>query len=501
MTFIQGAFILTLTNLLTGILAFVYRIYLTRSIGSEGIGLYQLIIPLYYLMITLVSGGITTAISKLASEQHAKGKYKNIFKIIRICGIVVTFWSIVISLIVGINAEYLSLYILKDSRTVFSIIVLAPAIIFISASAVLKGYFYGLQNVQPPATIDVIEKVIRLSVLIAITSYLMPYGIEYICAGAMIAMTLGELTSLILLVFAYKKNKLPITSTDKTDVSSGVIFSVIKLALPLSISGALNTIMDMIIAIMIPAQLVQAGYSHERALSLYGELTGMVIPLVFFPFIIVASLGVTLVPSIAASYTRKNWVALNKKCNDAHKITTVLAIFMTVIFMVFPLEICETFFKCPQAAPLLFWISLGCLFEYWQFILFSIMNSVNLQNYVFQNSLLNIAITIACIYILTPIPGIGIYGYIIGFNVSSLIVVVSNVWILKKKSHIHIKYFENVSTPIVSMCATVFCLFYLNTLSINFIYKAAASMLIYLVLLMLTRTFTISQIKNTFKFN
>ena len=77
LTYIQGAFILTLTNLITGSLSFIYRVFLTRAIGSEGVGVYQLVLPLYLLFITLVSGGITTAVSKLIAEQTPGSNYRD----------------------------------------------------------------------------------------------------------------------------------------------------------------------------------------------------------------------------------------------------------------------------------------------------------------------------------------------------------------------------------------------------------------------------------------
>ena len=371
LTYIQGAFILTMTNLITGSLSFIYRVFLTRAIGSEGVGVYQLVLPLYLLFITLVSGGITTAVSKLIAEQAPGSNYRNMYKIIKICGITVGIWSLALCSFIFFNSEYLARYVLKDSRTFFSIMVFTPAIFFISLSAVLKGYFYGLQYVKPPAMIDILEKMIRLGGLLLTTYYLLPLGIEYVCAGVMAAMAAGEFISLVLLYFCYKTKKAAAIHT-KTDSTIHIITRILKTALPLSLSGALTTIMDMITAILIPMQLRAAGYSNSNALSLYGQVTGMVMPLLFFPFIIVASLGITLVPAIAASYATGNWTALNKKCNDSLKITSAIAFASTALFIVFPWELCRIFFKCPEAGNMLFWMSFVCPFEYWQFTLFAV---------------------------------------------------------------------------------------------------------------------------------
>ena len=504
LTYIQGAFVLTLTNLITGVLAFVYRVFLSQSIGAEGMGVYQLIMPLYSLFITLVSGGITTAVSKLAAEQHAVGNRKNMYKIIRACCVVVALWSFVLCMLIAFNADFLAQGILKDQRTLYSIIIFTPAIFFISLSAVLKGYFFGLQNVNPPAIIDVLEKLIRLVGLVATTYFLLPYGIEYVCAGAMMAMMAGEVISFIFLYAVYKRKRLPINTNDKVDAMVPIISKILLIAIPLSISGALHTIMDMINAVLIPRQLALAGYGHKAALSQYGELTGMVMPLLFFPFIIIVSLGITLVPAITSSFTGKNWTALNKKCNDALKITSVIAFASTALFLLFPRQLCDIFFKCPAAGPMLFWLAFSCAFEYWQFTLFAVLNGVGMQNKVLENSIIHIVITISCGYFLIPVPSIGIYGYIIGFNISAVVVVMRCLSMLRKIPQIKISFYDTIARPLVAFAA----LFVITRYSYLLLLKTAffslalpiscvLGLAAFIVLLFVGGTFTTKQIKST----
>ena len=504
LTYIQGAFILTMTNLITGSLSFIYRVFLTRAIGSEGVGVYQLVLPLYLLFITLVSGGITTAVSKLIAEQAPGSNYRNMYKIIKICGITVGIWSLALCSFIFFNSEYLARYVLKDSRTFFSIMVFTPAIFFISLSAVLKGYFYGLQYVKPPAMIDILEKMIRLGGLLLTTYYLLPLGIEYVCAGVMAAMAAGEFISLVLLYFCYKTKKAAAIHT-KTDSTIHIITRILKTALPLSLSGALTTIMDMITAILIPMQLRAAGYSNSNALSLYGQVTGMVMPLLFFPFIIVASLGITLVPAIAASYATGNWTALNKKCNDSLKITSAIAFASTALFIVFPWELCRIFFKCPEAGNMLFWMSFVCPFEYWQFTLFAVLNGVGKQHVVLKNSILHIVISVICSYLLIPIPSIGIYGFVIGFCASAVLICLWNLADLKRIPNIHIDYANIFIKPLFAFIGMLIvikcCNLYLVARalqSFNMTVSSITGLVFFFMVLFFMGIFTPRQLKNTF---
>ncbi|MFZ5352172.1 MAG: stage V sporulation protein B [Bacillota bacterium] len=507
LTYIQGAFILTMTNLITGILAFAYRMYLSRSIGAEGMGVFQLVMPLYMLMITLVSGGISTAVSKLVAESHASNNFKNIYKITRICFISIGGWSLLICMLIVFNADFVAYYILKDSRTVFSIMILTPAVFFVSMAAILKGYFYGIQNVKPPAVIDILEKIVRLGSLIAITSYLIPYGIAYVCAGAMLAMTAGEFLSLVLLYLTYRFRKSSKINNVNTESTISIIKKVLHNAIPLSISGALATIMDMLCAVLVPSILRKSGYSSSTALALYGQLTGMVMPLLFFPFIIVASLSITLVPAVTSSFTSKNYTALNKKSNDSLMLTTIVGFAATAFFLVYPSEACRIFFEQPQAGTMLFWMALGCVLEYWQFTLFAIMSGVGLQKKVLVNSVLHIFVTLACIYLLLPIPQIGIYGYIIGFNLSAVIVVAANLFALRKIPQIKIDFFKTVTKPFVCFSGLTVFLKYCNSFLIslgitglNLTLTCIIGFFVYIFLLLLTGTLTSSQLKSNISF-
>ncbi|MEA4847397.1 MAG: stage V sporulation protein B [Clostridiaceae bacterium] len=505
LTYIQGAFILTMTNLITGSLSFIYRVFLTRAIGSEGVGVYQLILPLYMLFITLVSGGITTAVSKLIAEQAPRSNYRNMYKIVKICWVTIGMWSLALCTLIFFNAENLAKYVLKDSRTFLSIMVFTPAIFFISIGAVLKGYFYGLQYVKPPAVIDIFEKLIRLVGLLLTTYYLLPYGIEYVCAGVMAAMAAGEFISLVLLYFCYKIKRPSAAVHTETDSTVRIIIRILKTALPLSLSGALTTIMDMVIAILIPMQLRTAGYSNSNALSLYGQVTGMAMPLLFFPFIIVSSLGITLVPAITTSYSAGNWTALNKKCNDSLKITSAIAFASTALFMVFPWELCRIFFKCPEAGNILFWMSFVCPFEYWQFTLFAVLNGVGKQHIVLKNSILHILISVLCSYFLIPIPSIGIFGFVIGYCASAVLICLWNLADLRRIPHIRIDYVNILIKPLFAFIGMLIvikcCNLYLIERAIhssNMTISGLAGLVFFFLVLFITGTFTSKQLKSTF---
>lgn len=493
-TYLKGALLLSITNLITGIISFTYRIYLTKSVGTEGIGLYQLVIPLYVFFITMVSSGLITTISKLIAENRFKKNYSNIYNIIKIALILSGLWSIVLSAFITFNADFLASYILKDSRTIYPIMVFTPAIVFIALSAVLKGYFYGMERVSIPSIIDIGEKAIRLVFLVFATKYFMNMGIEFICVGAMLAMVCGELLSLILLFSFYKfYSKTKIANRKKSN-SILLIRSILTPLIPLSIGGNIESILDMIDAVLIPSKLVKAGFTKSEALSIFGELTGMVIPLLYFPMIIIASLSTTLVPAIAYSHTSKNKKELNKKCNESLTIASIVGFASSVIFLTYPKELCRVLFNCPEAGVLLFWSALPCILEYWLFTIMAILNGAGFQNKVLHCTLANILIMTACILFLVPIQRLNIYGYVIGFAISSGYVVLKGISILRKQMEIKLNLSEIIMKPLFCSALMLVSIKSLNnylilysTTRFNMIISYTAGLAIYFFFLLLLK--------------
>ncbi len=507
LTYIQGSLILAVTNFITGTLAFGFRIYFSRHIGPEGMGVFQLVLPLYMLLITLVSGGITTALSKIIAEFKVKNNLPAVGKAIRTSFVMIGLWSLSLCIIILFNVEFIASVILKDSRTTLSIVLLTPSVFFISMSAILRGYFFGIQQIKYPAAIDVVEKMVRLGGLILITRVMLPYGIAATCAGAIFAITVGELMSTLLLSLVYHLKKPNTFMKESSESGRSIIHRIIGLAIPLSLGGALSTIMDMISAVLVPAQLRMAGYDATTALSLYGEITGMVMPLIIYPGIIIFSLTITLVPAITRSHVSGNTSALNKKCHDSLTIAWAVGLFATVLCISFPRELCSIIFKCPQAGNLLFWTGLGCSFHYLHVTQFAILNGLGLQRKVLANVLLDILINVGCIYLLIPVPWIGIYGYVIGFFLSGVFISIRNIKILKKQKYIKIHYYQVLLKPLIPFICMLVVVRLINAglinigFTYNMIFSGVMGIIAFCISLLISGVFTWKQIKNTLSFS
>ena len=145
---IKSAIILTSANIITRVLGFFYRIYMSKTIGAEGMGLYQIITPLYLLIWAISSSGLSTTMSKLTAQEKAKGQQGNAEKILTISLIISVTIALCLSISVHNFAEEISQYIIKDKRTTLSLKWLSPCFPFMAAGSVIRGYFLGMQEAK-----------------------------------------------------------------------------------------------------------------------------------------------------------------------------------------------------------------------------------------------------------------------------------------------------------------------------------------------------------------
>ena len=140
--FYRDSIILTVSNLVGGVLRFMFAILLSKKLGAQGMGLYSLVMPIYDLFICLICGGMVTAISKEASSYFGTNDYGNLNKTIHTAIVFDFIWAILIAVSVFLFSPFISTYIIKDQRTLYSLLVICPALIFVALSSIYKGYFY-----------------------------------------------------------------------------------------------------------------------------------------------------------------------------------------------------------------------------------------------------------------------------------------------------------------------------------------------------------------------
>ena len=371
--FLRGALILTIAGIAVKIIGGGNRIFLSRLLGGEGIGLYQMAYPIYLLALNVSYAGIPVAISILVAERVALRDRLGVQRVFKLSLILMVLTGIFFSGLLYLSAAWLIKYeIIKDPRAYLAIVALAPAIVFVTVLASFRGYFQGLQQMFPSGVSQVAEQFIRVFAMVGFAWILLPKGIEYAAAGATFGALPGALAGILVLgYFASKKpldkilpleeiseNKLPVPP--KTVV---ILKRIFWLALPVSLASIMLPIGLLIDLYIVPKRLIEAGgYSVAEATELYGFLTGMAAPLINMATILTASLAASLVPAISEAFTLDKSDVIRHRISTAVRVSSLITIpaFVGLFFLSGPIS--KMLFNTWDAGPVIGAMSLGIFF-------------------------------------------------------------------------------------------------------------------------------------------
>lgn len=485
---IMGTLILTIANFITKFMGFFYRVYMANAIGTEGIGLYQLIMPIYMLTWSITSSGFTTTISKLTAQEKAKGQYGNMSRILKQSAAMCLMISLVLSCFIFIGADFIAANILKDTRTGLSLKILSFAIPFMSFGSCIRGYFFGMQIAIVPALSQVLEQCVRMAVIFLVSSTLVPLGLPYACAAAVIGIVCGEILSCAYVFFSYIHNKRKLHRHLKPYLSQMQVFTMITtMALPLTGSRITSSLLSTIENILIPQRLELYGLSSSTAMSTYGELTGMAMPLLLLPSALLMAVSVSLVPEISEASAIRQTEKISRTVSATLLFTCIISIGAGTMFAIFPREICYIVYNNSELGELLFALSFICPFLYMQMTFNGLLNGLGEHFFIFKNNILSSIINIAFIFFLMPL--FGVNAFLVGWFVSLFIITTLSMRKLIFRTGIHISIPETFIKPLMAGVCSGLIVRYLIQISepskILFLMTLALMFLLYIVFLLL----------------
>ncbi len=318
---LTGAVILSAGGILAKIFSAIYRIGLTRILGGVGIGLYQLVFPFYSLCVVLATAGLPMAISKVISKHN--GSEKTILKksISWVCSI-----SLVLSLILIIFSRGLaSIQGEKDLSICY--ILLAPTIIVVGVSSVLRGYFQGRQNFSPSAISNILEQFIKLVLGLLLSWFLIRKSLLFAIIGALLGIVVGEIISLGLLLIMFRKEKFVDVNGQKIETKE-----VLRDVLPITISNIILPLASFVDSLIV-VNLLSINAGAQTAIYLYGLESGAVNNLVSLPTIFSFAIASVILPNISGT---KNAFNRSTKLNLCVKIVLIISVPCALCLILFP---------------------------------------------------------------------------------------------------------------------------------------------------------------------
>lgn len=503
-TFIQGTVILIIAGLLTRGLGFINRIVTANILGAEGVGLYMMAFPALLLIITLTQLGLPVAISKFIAEadsRHDKEKMKQILVVsISVTGVLSIIFT---ALLMGL-APILSGYFLTDERALYPLLAITPIIPIVAISAVLRGYFQGRQNMKPPAIAQVLEQIVRITFVFICTNLLLPYGLEFAAAGAMIASVLGEMASLLYMAQTFTQTKpMKMRAAFFHTLRQGkrTFRELMEIALPSTGSRLIGSISLFFEPIIIAQSLALAGVSTAVATAQYGVLSGFVIPILTLPTFITYSFSVTLVPTVSEAALNNKYDVIQHRLRQTLRTAIVAGSFSALFLYFFAEHVMTVIYNAPETAYYLKILSLFSLFLYVQGPLQAVLQGLNLARQAMTNTLIGAMIKMIALFMLTSQPELGIEGAALAIAINMVLVTLLHFYVITKAVGFIFEgkfIFLTIIAGFISMMSTYLFVttVLLNTsLLLTTIFSALLSGSLYMLLLSMFGVFPWDQIK------
>ena len=476
-------------------------------------GYYQTAYPIYVLFLVLSTSGIPIAISKLVSERVALGNEKEAYRVFKVSFILLFIIGASSFMIVAFGAHFI-VTLLKNPGAYYSMLGIAPALLFVPIMAAYRGYFQGHQNMKPTALSQVIEQLFRVSAGLGLAFILMKQGPELAASGATFGAAAGAIggSIAVISIFLYKWKEIKIKTSEslggtKEKVSS-ILYKIFIIAIPVTIGAAVMPIMSAIDVAIVMRRLQASGFTEAAANSLYGQLTGMAAPLINFPGVLSMAIAMSLVPAIAAAKERKDYEFLQYNVELGIRTAMLIGLpsalgLMTlakpIMLMLYPLQVESAI----SAAPSLFILAFGIIFLSTVQTLTGVLQGIGKQTVPVINLIIGSIFKIVITYTLTGIPAINVKGAAIGTVCAYIVASTLNLIAIEKHTGTKIDIKLTFIKPLISsliMSFGVFVTYFIlkNVLgnSMSVLISILVGGTIYCIMLFVTKSITQTEIQN-----
>lgn len=420
--FIKSTLILIIGALFTKILGFIIKIIFTRTVTTDAINLYSIILPTYCLLITIAQLSFPLAISNLIAENKKSSK-KILFSIIPISLLI----NIILIIIIFLIAPIISNNLLNNKETYYPIISIAFILPFISLSSIIRGYFFGKQKMFPHTLSNIIEQLLRLLLIILVIPKILKYGTIFTVSIYILLNILSEIISIIVFLIFAPKNFVINKKDLVPDIK--IVKDILGIAIPTTSSRIIGNIGYFFEPIILTLTLTKIGYSNQYVLNEYGIYNAYVLPLLTIPSFFILALNTSLIPEISKYRNNKNMV--KKRLKQSIIFTFILGLVSNTIVYIFTGELLKIVFNTDKGIDYIRFLAPFFIFLYLEGPLSSTLQALNYAKYTMKVTIITTIIKIITLFI-SSLMHIGLYGLIISEIINIFLVIYFNSTKLKK---------------------------------------------------------------------
>ncbi len=518
-SFMGNVLTIIFSQVVVKLLGFAYRVVITNvdGFGDIGNGYYNFGYQIYTLLLAISSVGIPNAISKLVSEKCALNDYRGAVRIFKISLVLFTVVGGFFSCLLYFGAEPFSNYVLSAPGAVYTMRVLAPSILFVSVSSVIRGFFMGQHNAKATSSSQILEQFLKSTLTIVIVMAIAGSEPEYMAAGATLATTISTVLSLVYLfgfTAAHKKeltekySAAPPLTDNKKPLS--VAKTILWVSIPISLGSvvtSLNRVLDTItvnrgLKTAFAGIISDPELLDKNAVTLSGILSKTDV-LINLPLAINIAFATVLVPTIAGAYAVKDYDTASKRVGFSFLTSIVIALPCTAGYAVLADGILRMLYPNYSDGALLFMMMAPTVF-------FSAMSQTIYGSLQGMGKIFVPAISVLCGGVakliinltLIPVPKINIYGAPIGSVACQAIAFCVSFCVLKKNISFKIDAVRYYLKPLAATGVMAVAVWAVHSFgepimgnTISTLAAIAVGVIVYFALILALRVFTDEELK------
>ena len=416
-----SAVFLTVFSVASQLLGFAYRVGLSRLVGAEVMGLYQLVMPVYSVLMSITAVGLTAAVSNLSSRYLALDNSRAVGQTLKTC--LRLFACVMVPVAVVTTALYdpISVYLLGDARTQLGLVLLLPCVALTGIENFHKHFFYGTGQVRPPALVELLEQFIRAGAVLGLLLLFLPQNPERTVGLIVTGMITCEVFSSITLVILYRRRMKRMGRSGAGEQPGRLYRRVAAIALPVGATALLGNLMSAVNAALIPQRLVAGGMEPGEAMSAFGVLCGMTMPMLSLPTVFLGALNLVMVPRVARSCALGRMDQARRGILRALEVVALLILPCMALVTVVGPDLGGMLFGEPEAGrymvPLAFATACGCF----QAVLSGALNAADHQGAAASIALVCDVVQLVLTALIMGRPGGEMGGFVVGVVVSSVL--------------------------------------------------------------------------------
>ncbi len=433
--------VLTLSGFLMRTISVAFNVYLTNRIGSAGIGLFQLIMTVYGLCVTFATAGIRLGATRLVTDSLCRNDV-SADKVMKICIKYALTAGFAVAGAMFIASGLISEKWLMDERAENSLKILALSLPPVAVSAALNGYFTARKTLVKYACVQLIEQLFKIAVTVVSLGIAAGMGLSALCAAIAIGTCFSEILSCVLSSALYIFDKKP-----KTDHSADEILKrLLHICVPDAVGSGMRSILLTVEHLLIPIGFKKSGQNTDDALSTYGTVHGMALPVILYPAAVLTSLSGLLVPELSSCLALGEQRKIDRAANECLKMTIMFA-FGTAVFMFsFADTVAGAVYGSSDSAFYIKLLSFLLPVMYLDTVTDGLLKGLDQQLASMRYNIIDSGLCVVLVYFL--LPKFAVKGYIFILFISEIINFSFSLNRLSKVSTLKINIFSQLMKPL-----------------------------------------------------